>query len=135
MRLHEYRKYAIVFRGKMRGIAVMEKWSVVHLNEAVDAEFDRLPNDIKAKFLHLAALIEEMGLPMIGDPYVRHIEGRLWEMRVKARSGYGRGFYCLWRGRRIVVLRYFIKKSAKTPQTELALAKKRLSESPAMELS
>lgn len=104
------------------------KWSVVHLNKAVSIEFDELPNDIKAKFLHLAALIEEMGLPMVGEPYVKHIEGKMWEMRVKAKSGYGRGFYCAWRDKQIVVLRYFIKKSAKTPPTELALAKKRLAE-------
>lgn len=105
-----------------------DKWSVVHLNKAVSIEFDELPVDIKAKFLHLAALIEEVGLPMIGEPYVKHIEGELWEMRVKAKSGYGRGFYCAWHDKRIVVLRYFIKKSAKTPSTELALAKKRLTE-------
>ena len=105
-----------------------DKWAVVHLNQIVSAEFDELPNDIKAKFLHLAALIEEMGLSAVGEPYVKHLDGKLWEMRVKAKSGYGRGFYCAWQGKRVVVLRYFIKKSAKTPSTELALAKKRLSE-------
>jgi phage-related protein len=104
------------------------KWSVVHLSKAVSAEFDELPNDIKAKFLHLAALIEEMGLPMVGEPYVKHIAGKLWEMRVKAKSGYGRGFYCTWQDKQIVVLRYFVKKSAKTPSTELAMAKKRMAE-------
>lgn len=107
---------------------MVDKWTVVHLNGSVSAEFDELPMDIKAKFLHLAALIEEMGLPMVGEPYVKHIEGKLWEMRVKSKSGYGRGFYCAWQNKRIVVLRYFIKKSAKTPSTELVLAKKRLAE-------
>ncbi len=105
-----------------------EQWRVVHLNNAVGAEFDALPKDIKAKFLHLAALIEDMGLPMVGEPYVKHLEGKLWEMRVKAATGYGRGFYCTCRNKRIVVLRYFVKKSAKTPHRELALARKRLME-------
>jgi phage-related protein len=105
-----------------------DQWRVVHLNETVSAEFDRLPKDIKAKFLHLASLIEELGLTMVGEPYVKHLEGRLWEMRLRTAAGYGRGFYCAWEGRRVVVLRYFVKKSARTPQTELALARKRLHE-------
>lgn len=105
-----------------------DSWRVLHLNKAVSAEFDALPREIKAKFLHLAALIEDMGLPMIGEPYVKHLDGKLWEMRVKASSGYGRGFYCACSGKKVVVLRYFVKKSAKTPLTELALARKRMTE-------
>lgn len=105
-----------------------DKWIVVHLNATVSAEFDALPNEIKAKFFHLAALIEELGLPRVGAPYVKHLEGKLWEMRVKAKSGYGRAFYCTYAGKKVAVLRYFVKKSAKTPQTELALARKRLLE-------
>lgn len=105
-----------------------DSWSVVHLNKVVSAEFDALPKEIQAKFLHLAAMIEDMGLPMVGEPYVKHLEGKLWEMRVKAKAGYGRGFYCACTGRKAVVLRYFVKKSAKTPQIELAVARKRLLE-------
>ncbi len=103
-------------------------WRVVHLNGAVSAEFDSLPKGIKAKFLHLASLIEELGLTMVGEPYVKHLEDRLWEMRVKTADGHGRGLYCTWQGKRVVVLRYFVKKSAKTPRTELAVARKRLNE-------
>ena len=103
-------------------------WSVVHLNKKVDDEFDALPTDIKAKFLHLAALIEELGLLLIGEPYVKHINGKLWEMRIKASSGYGRGLYCTYSERRVVVLRYFVKKSAETPKRELQLARQRMME-------
>ncbi len=104
------------------------QWKVLHLNQAVDDEFAALPKDIQAKFLHLAALIENLGLPMLGAPYVRHLEGKLWEMRVATQSGYGRGFYCARRERRVVVLRYFVKKSLKTPKHELNLAKQRMAE-------
>lgn len=103
-----------------------DKWTVVHLNDAVDAEFDALPVGIKAKFLHLANLIEELGIINIGEPYVKHLDGKLWEMRVRADNGYGRGFYCTSHGKRVVVLRYFVKKSSKTPLNEMALAKKRM---------
>ena len=65
---------------------------------------------------------------MIGEPYVKHLEGKLWEMRVKARSGYGRGFYCAKIGRQVVVLRYFVKKTAQPPLREIETARRRLAE-------
>ena len=37
-------------------------WVVENLNALVDAEFDALPKDIEAKFIHLAVLVEEVGL-------------------------------------------------------------------------
>lgn len=103
-------------------------WTVENLNELVDKEFDSLPHDIKAKFLHLAALIEDMGLLSLREPYVKHIQGKIWELRVKAATGIGRGLYCTVQGRRVVVLRYFQKKTDKTPRQELSLATQRLQE-------
>jgi len=103
------------------------RWTVVHLNQSVDQEFQKLPKEFQAKFMHLAALIEEFGLNQIGEPYVKHLEGKLWEMRIKTvSSGQGRGIYCTWTGRQVVVLRYFIKKTPKTPIRELRIANHRL---------
>ena len=102
------------------------QWQVVHLNQIVDQEFLELPKVLQAKFLRLAALVEEFGLEMIGEPYVKHLEGKLWEMRVKASAGHGRGIYCAWFDRQVVVLRYFIKKGPNTPVRELETARRRL---------
>ena len=102
------------------------QWIVENLNDKVDSEFDALPKDIQAKFLHLAALVEELGLLALKEPYVKHVQGKLWELRVKAKSGLGRGLYCTIKGRRVIVLRYFQKQSAKTPREEIALALERL---------
>ncbi len=104
------------------------QWIVENLNEDVDNEFDDLPKDVQAKFMHLAALIEELGLTALHEPYIKHIQGKIWELRVKANSGIGRGLYCTLKERRVVVLRYFIKKTEKTPKSELALAFKRMME-------
>jgi phage-related protein len=101
-------------------------WIVENLDELVDAEFDALPKDIQAKFMHLAALIEEVGLTALREPYVKHLQGKLWELRVKAKSGLGRGLYCTVAERRVIVLRYFQKQSGKTPRNEIAVALKRL---------
>jgi len=102
------------------------RWSVENLNDLVDSEFDSLPKDMQAKFLHLAALVEELGLLALREPYVKHVQGKLWELRVKAKSGLGRGLYCTVQGRTVLVLRYFHKQSAKTPRSEIELALERM---------
>jgi phage-related protein len=104
----------------------MPNWTVENLNDLVDDEFDALPKDIQAKFLHLAALLEEVGLHTLREPYVKHIQGKLWELRVKAKSGFGRGLYCTVTGRRVVVLRYFKKTTDKTPKGEIDVALQRM---------
>jgi phage-related protein len=101
-------------------------WIIEHLDDTVDQEFAALPKDIQAKFLHLAALIEEVGLPTLREPYVKHVEGKLWELRVKAKSGLGRGLYCTIAGKRIIVFRYFKKTSTKIPSREIAVALQRM---------
>jgi phage-related protein len=102
------------------------QWIVENLNDIVDSEFDALPKDIQAKFLHLAALVEELGVLALREPYVKHLQGKLWELRVKTKSGLGRGLYCTIKGRRVIVLRYFQKQSAKTPRDEIGLALERM---------
>jgi phage-related protein len=50
----------------------------------------------------------------------------LFELRPRGRSGIGRAFYCFLKGKRVVVLHAFIKKSQDTPDRELRLARKRM---------
>ena len=52
----------------------------------------------------------------------------LFEIRVKAQEGIGRSLYCYMKGKHIIVLHAFIKKSNKIPKPELDLAKKRKAE-------
>jgi phage-related protein len=58
----------------------------------------------------------------VGEPHVKHIKGRLWEMRLKGRSGIARALYGTATGRRVVIVRVFVKKTAKTPQREIEMA-------------
>lgn len=48
----------------------MSKWTVEFLNETVEAEFQAMPVDIRARMMRLVFLIEDKGLPEIGLPYV-----------------------------------------------------------------
>jgi phage-related protein len=98
------------------------KWTVETLNEVVDAKLEALPADMRARLARIAALIEEEGLERVGEPHVKHIEGRLWEMRLTGKSGISRAFYVAATGRRIVIVRAFVKKKQKTPRREIELA-------------
>jgi phage-related protein len=60
------------------------------------------------------------------EPHVKHIEGKMWELRVKASEGIARGLYVTMTGRRVVVLHVFVKKSQKTPSAALRIARERM---------
>ena len=68
-------------------------WTVETLNETVEAEVEALPEDMRARLARISLLIEQKGLERVGEPHVKHIEGRLWEMRMKGRSGISRALY------------------------------------------
>src|SRR6266567_9580939 len=97
-------------------------WTVETLNETVEAEVEALPEDMRARLALVALLIEQKGLERVGEPHVKHIEGRLWEMRLKGRSGISRALYATAVGRRAVIVRVFVKKTEKTPGREIELA-------------
>ena len=52
----------------------------------------------------------------------------LFEIRAKGKAGIGRAFFCTIIGQEIMVFHAFIKKTAKTPRKELAIARRRLRE-------
>jgi len=103
-------------------------WTVETLNGAVDAELEALPEDMQARFVYISRLIEEFGLEKVREPHVKHLTGPLWEMRLKGRDGISRAIYVTATGRRVVVVRAFIKKTQTTPRKELELAMKRAKE-------
>jgi phage-related protein len=104
------------------GILGCVGWTVETLNEIVDAEVEALPEDMRARLARVARLIEENHLERVGEPHVKHIEGRLWEMRLKGRSGIARALYVTAVGRRVVIVRVFVKKTEKTPRREIETA-------------
>jgi phage-related protein len=97
-------------------------WTVETLNEIVDAEVESLPEDMRARLARVARLIEEHGLERVGEPHLKHMEGRFWEIRLKGRSGIARALYVTAAGRRVVIVRAFVKKTEKTPRREIEMA-------------
>ena len=103
-------------------------WIVETLDTAVDAEIKALPNDQRAKFFWISRLIQEHGLERVREPYVKHLEKGLWEIRMKGRDGISRALYVVAKPKRVVVVRVFVKKTQKTPRKEVKLALKRAEE-------
>jgi phage-related protein len=97
-------------------------------NETVAREIESLPEDMQAKFVYISAMIEQFGLPAMREPYVKHIQEKLWEMRMKGRDGIERALYLAGIGKRVVALRAFVKKTQKTPHDEIVLALERAKE-------
>ena len=103
-------------------------WTVETLSDVVDAELEALPADMRIRFVHISRLIEEFGLERVREPHVKHVRGPLWEMRMKGKDGASRAIYVTATGRRVVVVRVFVKKTQKIPNREIELALKRAKE-------
>ncbi|MCX2698717.1 type II toxin-antitoxin system RelE/ParE family toxin [Ochrobactrum chromiisoli] len=102
------------------------RWIVETLDDTVDAEIEGLPAGLQARLIRLMEMVENVGLEQLHEPHVKHLEGKLWELRAKATEGIARGFYVSVTGRRVVILHVFVKKSQKTPKSALDLAKQRM---------
>lgn len=103
-------------------------WSVELLDARVLGELEALPADVRARFRRIVELIQGHGLEKMREPHVKHLEGRLWEMRMRGRDGIARAVYVTAVGKRVLVVRVFVKKTAKTPRHEIELALRRLGE-------
>ena len=100
-------------------------WTV-EIMAAVDAEIEALPVALRARLVRLLETVENVGLEALREPHVRHLEVKLWELRVRAKEGNARGIYVTATDRRVVVLHVFAKKSRKTPQRALETARERM---------
>ena len=78
-----------------------------------------------ARFRRIVELIQTHGLGRVHGPHIEHLEGPLWEMRLKGQSGISRAICVTTKGQRVVVVRVFVKKTKKTPRREIELALER----------
>ena len=101
------------------------RWTVETLN-IVDAEIEGLPLSLQARLIRLMEMVEQVGLEQMHEPHVKHIEGKIWELRARASEGIARGLYVTMTGRRVVVLHGFVKKSQKMPRSALDIARERM---------
>jgi len=101
-------------------------WKAKFLNKKVEKDIENWPIKIKAKFTLIVELIEEFGPNEIGMPYISPFGKGLFEIRAKGLEGIGRAFFCILKGKHIIIVHGFIKKTQKTPKKEIELARKRI---------
>ena len=70
----------------------------------------------------------EHGPQHLGMPYVRPLVRKLYEIRMRGADGIARAIYIAARGRRLVILRAFTKKTRRTPKRDIDLALQRAKE-------
>ena len=100
-------------------------WTIAFLDDTVAGELEAFPVDIRASFARIVRLIQAEGIQNVREPYVKHLEGPLWEMRMRGRDGIVRAAYVAAPGKRVVIVRVFGKKTQKTLRREIELALKR----------
>ena len=102
-------------------------YRVEFFNAKVKAAILGWPAGIAAQFTALAERMIEHG-PNLGLPHTRALGAGLFEIRATGAEGIGRALFCAVVGRRIVIVHGFIKKTRKTPDADLKLARKRMQE-------
>ncbi|CAK7030331.1 MAG: hypothetical protein DELT_02757 [Desulfovibrio sp.] len=103
----------------------VELYATVDGQEVVADFLDNLPRKHRAKAIWEIELLAVQGTGLT-LPYVKHIDGELWELRIKFASDISRIFYFIPVKNKIVLLHGFVKKTDKTPPGEIATAQKRL---------
>jgi len=104
-----------------------QRYAVEYYHPRVLATIEAWPVDVLADYARLIELVMEHG-PDLRLPHSKSLGHGLFELRPRGKSGIGRAFYCFRFGRRVVIVHAFTKKTQKTPDRELALARRRAKE-------
>ncbi|MBU3587529.1 type II toxin-antitoxin system RelE/ParE family toxin [Polynucleobacter sp. 31A-FELB] len=102
-------------------------YTISYYSSDVLEQIFNLPISLQARYIALTQRMIEYG-PHLGLPHTDSFGGGLFELRLKGAEGIARVFFCTLVDREIVMLHSFIKKSQKTPDRELKLAKLRMKE-------
>ncbi len=82
-----------------------------------------LDKKMRTKAAMSLQLLEQYGNPL-REPQSKYIEDGIFELRIKFSSDITRIFYFFFRDNKIILTNGFIKKTQKTPRSELNKAKK-----------
>ncbi|WP_348755323.1 type II toxin-antitoxin system RelE/ParE family toxin [uncultured Aquincola sp.] len=102
-------------------------YTIEYYSETVAEEILALPDTLAARYVVLTRRIMAVG-PNLGPPHTDAFGEGLFELRLKGQEGIARVFFCALVGRRVMMLHSFIKKTQKTPQREIEVARKRMKE-------
>jgi phage-related protein len=103
-------------------------WDVEYCNRRAKKEVESMADDIQADLARLVGLIQTYGLEEMREPHVKHLRGKLWELRMRGRDGSARALYVAVTGKTVMILHGFVKKTQQTPQEAIELALRRAKE-------
>lgn len=89
----------------------------------VEAFLDGLNIKMKNKAIDSLLLLEEFG-NRLREPYSKPVGDGLFELRIKFSSDISRIFYFFFADNKIILTNGFIKKTQKTPKSQIELARK-----------
>ncbi len=109
-----------------------QEWTIVFY---ADANGNSPPKDFyesldKATYARFLRSIEQLRVRNVSarEPLVKHIEGKLWELRQTSNDNIYRLMYFFFTGRKIVFVHGFQKKTQKTPRGEIEIAQRRMAD-------
>ena len=92
----------------------------------IERYIDNIDNkEERAELLSVLNGIQENGTDAVGVEF-RHIEGKLWELKIRTHGNQHRIFYVVLKGNEMVLLHAYLKKTARAPLKEIQTAKQRL---------
>jgi phage-related protein len=86
----------------------------------------RKDKDSRIKLNKIRDYIKALGEygTQMGEPYMKHLDGEIWELRpIRDRI-----LFAAWDGNGFILLHQFMKQTQKTPQREIAQAKRNLAD-------
>lgn len=97
------------------------KQPVVEYLDSLAAKSDKDSRIKLKKIQDYMHILEQYG-KLAGEPYIKHIDGDIWELRPLR----DRIFFVGWHHDSFVLLHVFMKKTQKTPSREIEKAKREL---------
>ena len=82
-----------------------------------------LPLKMRAKIARAIGMLKANG-PKLREPYSKHLEDGIFEIRAQVGVNISRVLYFFMVGRNVIITHGFIKKTQKTPPSEIDRAKK-----------
>ncbi len=103
------------------------RYEILFFAASVKTLIEKWPAGIYASFVRISEQMVMSG-PNLGMPYTNAMGDGLFEIRARGPECIGRAFFCCMKGRRVVILHGFVKKTQATPIKELRVAKQRMKE-------
>lgn len=88
-----------------------------------EAFLNALDKPMRIKMVKMISLLGELGFNL-REPYSKPIDDGIFELRAQVGNNISRILYFFVIGKRVILTNGFIKKTQKTPQKEIELAKK-----------